>query len=124
MPQPPDQTFPKKRRVCHRADFVKIQRKGLKYQTEHFLVFARVNQTHARLGITTSRKAGKAVQRNLIKRLLREVFRQHKDLFTVGVDLVFVAKPDTTQVSYAAFLLQMQAVSRWVHNRAKPHRKP
>jgi ribonuclease P protein component len=166
---PADQTFPKSRRVCHRADFVKIQRKGLKFQTEHFLVFARAERPAprveeppggaaeqskaarsespravalssgqpqatsnpkkkrtpvARLGITTSRKSGNAVQRNKIRRLLREVFRQHKDLFTVAVDLVFVAKAEATQGNYASFLQQMQAVSRWVQHWAKPHRKP
>jgi ribonuclease P protein component len=44
-----------------------------------------------RLGITVSRKVGKACVRNRIKRRLREYFRLNRDKMPAGMDLVFVA---------------------------------
>jgi ribonuclease P protein component len=119
-----DQSFSKKERVCRRADFVKTQRRGLKYQTEHFLIFALPSKSSARLGITVSKKVGKAVQRNRVKRLLRESYRRHKDLFPVGLDLVFVAKPEAAKGSLLAFTQQVTVVSVWARQLAKTPKRP
>lgn len=45
-----------------------------------------------RLGLTVSRQVGNAVRRNRVKRLVREVFRQHRELFPEQADVVVVAK--------------------------------
>lgn len=59
--------------------------------TPHFVVYGRRNGGRpTRLGITVSRKVGKAHTRNRIKRLLREAFRRQD--WPAGLDLVFVAR--------------------------------
>jgi ribonuclease P protein component len=45
-----------------------------------------------RLGITASRKIGGAVQRNRAKRLVRAAFRETKELFPAGIDLVVIVR--------------------------------
>lgn len=47
-------------------------------RSAHFVLYARVNQlTHARLGIVAAKRfAPRAVTRNTIKRVTRELFRQ------------------------------------------------
>jgi ribonuclease P protein component len=45
-----------------------------------------------RLGVTVTRKVGRAHERNRIKRLVREVFRQERTALPPGYDMVWVAK--------------------------------
>ena len=49
--------------------------------------------TGSRLGISVPRKVGNAVQRNRIKRIIREAFRLHGDVFPQGSDIVFAVRP-------------------------------
>ena len=51
-----------------------------------------------RVGITTSKKIGNAVQRNRSRRVIREAFRQLAPQVRPGVDLVFVARGKTPHV--------------------------
>jgi ribonuclease P protein component len=48
---------------------------------------------HARLGVVTSRRVGRAHVRNRARRLLRESFRLHQHELTQPVDMVLVARP-------------------------------
>ena len=41
-----------------------------------------------------TKKVGTAVQRNRIKRVVREVFRRHRSMFPAGHDVVFIAGMD------------------------------
>jgi len=51
-----------------------------------------------RLGITASKSTGNAVQRNRLKRHIREFYRMHKDLFPRGCDVVIAAKPGASDL--------------------------
>jgi ribonuclease P protein component len=74
-----------------------------------------------RLGITVARQVGNAVRRNRIKRLVREVFRQHRELFPERADLVVIAKNNchATRLNevHAEFEQAAQALRR---DRGKP----
>ena len=45
-----------------------------------------------RVGVTVSKKLGKAVVRNRVRRRLREVYRLHESRFLPGWDIVVVAR--------------------------------
>lgn len=70
--------------------------RGKKITTQHFIVFVKLRQPDhlgPKLGIAVTKKVGKAVCRNRIKRLIREGFRQSKlGQSEVDVDVVVVAK--------------------------------
>ena len=57
------------------------------------VLYARPNRTQTnRVGITVSKKLGKAHIRNRVRRRLREVYRLNEDAFQPGWDIVVVAR--------------------------------
>ena len=64
-----------------------------------------------RLGVTVTRKVGKAVKRNWIKRLVREAFRREHHALPAGLDMVWVAKRDAVDSTYEAVVHDMRALA-------------
>ena len=59
----------------------------------YLVLYARRNRTgHNRVGITVSKKLGKAHIRNRVRRRLREVYRLNENKFQPGWDIVVVAR--------------------------------
>ena len=87
-------TFDKSQRLLRREGFLAVQREGRKLHAAHLFasVRARGDEGPARLGLVTSRKAGNAVHRNRFRRVMREYFRLHPEMFPVGCDVVIVAR--------------------------------
>ena len=57
------------------------------------VLYARPNRLQAnRVGLTVSKKLGKAHVRNRVRRRLREIYRLNEELFTPGWDIVVVAR--------------------------------
>ena len=65
------------------------------------VLYARKNRTGTnRVGITVSKKLGKAVVRNRVRRRLREVYRLNEEQFLPGYDIVIVARSRAVDVSF------------------------
>lgn len=79
-----------------------------------------------RLGIAASRKVGPAVQRNRIKRLIRESFRLNRELFPGNADIVIVVKRGVNpmQLKLADIQKDLRIVLQRVRREAKPMAEP
>lgn len=78
------------------ADFRKTYRQGLSYSNRRFVVYVRRNGLdYNRIGISTSRKYGNAVQRNRVRRIIKELYRAYERNIAAGHDLVFIPRVST-----------------------------
>ena len=92
--------FTKTARLRHRQDFLRAQAQGKRLHTPHFgVVLAPMATGHPRLGLVVTRRLGKAVQRNRVKRVLREFFRRHRAGLPAA-DLVIMAKKGAPALGY------------------------
>jgi len=94
--------FPKQARLLKSADFHQVRQGGKRRHTPNFIVVVlHRSNSLTRLGLTVSRKVGGAVQRNRVKRLVREYFRNHIEQLPAGVDISIIAKKGAAELSYA-----------------------
>ena len=68
----------------------------------YLVLYARKNRTgENRVGITVSKKLGKANVRNRIRRRLREVYRLNEEKFQPGWDIVVVARSKALDAKFS-----------------------
>lgn len=105
-------------RVRKRRDFLRIQGQGQKVQTRHLI--ALWTPGRGRLGLTVSTRVGNAVERNRVKRWLREIYRANRGLLPPGIDLVLVGRSGAPDAGYARLQGEFaQAARRIAAARAK-----
>jgi ribonuclease P protein component len=76
------------------------------------LVLPRSEPGPTRLGVTASRKIGGAIERNRVKRLVREAFRRSRLLFPSGLDIVFIAKKNAVETEYDQVVREIEKLCR------------
>lgn len=86
-------------RLRDRRDYQRLAKTGRRASSSNFVVLAvqRDDTSGPRLGITASRRVGGAVQRNRVKRRIREWFRSSKTSLSGGLDLVVIARRGAVQ---------------------------
>lgn len=103
--------FSKKHRLRQAGDFSLCLKEKKRCASRAFIAILRLNQLkHARLGVLVPKKYFKrAVDRNRIKRLARESFREFSELFS-GFDILILVKSDAPKLESAAWFSDMQSL--------------
>lgn len=93
----------KEYRVKKSQDFDNIIRKKQSFANRQFVIYYQENKLdHMRLGISVSKKLGKAHERNRLKRYVRESFKTRKD-FLKNYDIIIIVKPAAKGLSFLEF---------------------
>lgn len=103
--------FGRERRIRRRADFVRVQSRGERATSRHFVLLVESRAPAdgvpdgappSRLGVVATRKVGDATMRNRIKRLCRECFRLWPGFVPDGIDLVVIAREGASELTLGA----------------------
>ncbi|MCK8060849.1 MULTISPECIES: ribonuclease P protein component [unclassified Fusibacter] len=82
-------------------EFKTIYKRGKSHVGAYLVLYSVKNDTDAKqFGITVSKKVGNAVNRNRIRRLVKEAIRLNDSMIPVGYDYVIVSRVRATKASY------------------------
>ena len=93
--------YPKSHRLRQKSEFDVVAKRGGRYHTRGWSVYLKANSlSNPRLGVVVAKRVySRAVDRNRIKRMVRESFRQLQAM--PNVDILIAAKFDVINMSGA-----------------------
>jgi len=98
-------------RVRTRRDLDKVFREGARLYAANFVIITRRNERgFSRIGAISGKKMGTAVQRNRVKRLIREFFRRNKGVIRGPADYVIIGRKGARDLGYADVVWQLRGV--------------
>jgi ribonuclease P protein component len=102
--------FPRAARLLKHSDFERVYKQGRRHFSPHMTVFYLAQATDpaqeksARIGFTVGRALGDAVERNRIKRRLREAVRSRRSALPGAVDVVINPKKSVLTLEFVVVL--------------------
>ena len=91
----------------------------------YLVLYARKNRTDTnRVGITVSKRLGKANVRNRVRRRLREVYRLNEAQFQPGWDIVVVARSKAVKAPFAQLTKAYLSLAQKAGILANPEKQP
>ena len=110
QPAPPaGADFPRAARLLRHSDFERVYKQGRRHFSSHMTVFFLPQaEGNVRVGFTVGRMLGGAVQRNRIKRRLREATRLRRSMLQGTVDVVINPKKSILALDFVVVLEEVE----------------
>jgi ribonuclease P protein component len=131
--QRPNAKFPRSMRLLRHSDFERVYKQGRRHFSALMTVFylrradddAWAKTTGLRVGFTVGRALGGAVQRNRMKRRLREAVRLTVPASALGVDIVINPKKGLLAADFEAVVNEVRQAFVVIHSKlGKPAGPP
>ncbi|MBR3039580.1 MAG: ribonuclease P protein component [Lachnospiraceae bacterium] len=88
-------------RLQKSKDFNSVFQSGKSYANKSFVMYVSNNDLGLnRIGVSVSKKIGNSVVRHHMKRLIKESFRLHEDMFNSGLDIVVIVRKGAEILTY------------------------
>jgi ribonuclease P protein component len=102
--------LPREHRLTDRRDFQRVFHHGQSFANRYLVIYYLKNRNSGtfRVGFSVSKKVGKAVVRNRVKRLLREAFRLQSGQIREPYDLVVIARPSAAELEFDRMMQNVQ----------------
>jgi ribonuclease P protein component len=94
------ETYPKCERLTKRAEYLDVYDKGERFMNSAFICFIVRTGSNRKFGLAVSRKVGGAVQRNRVKRFIREMYRTSRKAMSDQNHVVIIARPKAATLDY------------------------
>ena len=116
----PSAMFPRSGRLLRHADFERVYKQGRRHFSNHLTVFylRRNEKLGLRVGFTVGRALGDAVERNRIKRRLREAVRSKWPTYDFSVDVVVNPKKSLLKARFDEIQKEVAAAFEVVQKKA------
>lgn len=99
----------KSKALKENKDFRRLYYRGKSKASGSIVTYAMKNRFgETRVGITTGKKIGGAVQRNRARRVIRAAFSEYEGRLNGNYDFVFVARTRTTEVKMQTVRAEME----------------
>ncbi len=110
------EALPKEKRLAKRREFLHVYETGRKIFSRYCVVFFAANHLpYSRVGVTATKKVGKANVRNRLKRWTREIYRHHREplgLDEHALDLVINVKPNAATAVFRDYSSDLERALR------------
>ena len=108
-PGPVGERLSSEERLRRRGDYLRCYRTGRRRHGSLAIIYFAPNQFgHPRIGITASRKVGKAVARQRLKRRIKEIYRRWQDRSQLpAVDMVIHLKPEAGKSDFPSLRAEL-----------------
>jgi ribonuclease P protein component len=88
-------------RIKKSSNFKYVYSRGKSVSDRNLVLYTAKNGKNInKVGLSVSKKIGKSVTRNRIRRLIKEAYRLNKNSFKKGYDLVFIARISSSKANF------------------------
>lgn len=100
-----------KRKITRNDEFKKVFLEGKRIESNNLIFFFLRNRyKFNRLGIIVKKEIGKAVDRNKVKRRIREAYRRINEKLFQGYDIIIIAKKSIIELDFSEIYNELEGL--------------